>query len=392
MEKNTVFFSHTSKDKEVVLFIQRRINEITGNSINIFMSSDGQSIPFGSNWVHKVEEGLSLATIMFVFVTPASMKSGWIYFEAGFAYSKGIEVIPVGINTDIGNLRAPLSLLQGFNVTSADSLNNFVSVINKKYDCTFGESFTDEDFQNILSLNNYESVQLFQVESIASFADFHISSEYKKTDGTTKEFDLDKIYKRIIEFLESKGVQYAKAHNYYSSDASQEIITNGIRIKYKPKPKNHDAFNRGANERGEIMLRMSPYNFVNSFEAFNDILMSIVDLYDDNAYIDFHLNKDIRCLIKDEDTSSIISQYPEVFDIHKEDSNEYTYRPRNLTFGFFGNGDSWPRNSKVTEYVLFVCFKKGETKANQIIELIEELIAIKLLRFNSSNVGTVPKE
>ncbi len=59
---------------------------------------------------------------MFVFVTPTSIESGWIYFEAGFAYSKGIDVIPVGVGIDIGSIRPPLSLLQGFNITSKYSL------------------------------------------------------------------------------------------------------------------------------------------------------------------------------------------------------------------------------------------------------------------------------
>lgn len=69
--------------------------------------------------------------IMFVFVTPTSIESGWIYFEAGFAYSKGIDVIPVGVGVDIGSIKPPLSMLQGFNITSGESLNNFVIVINK---------------------------------------------------------------------------------------------------------------------------------------------------------------------------------------------------------------------------------------------------------------------
>lgn len=38
-----------------------------------------------------------MAKIMFVFVTENSISSGWIYFEAGYAYSNGIQVIPVGI-------------------------------------------------------------------------------------------------------------------------------------------------------------------------------------------------------------------------------------------------------------------------------------------------------
>jgi len=106
------------------------------------MSSDGQSIPFGSNWVHKIENDLNSASIMFVFVTPDSIISNWIYFEAGFAYSKGIEVIPVGIGIDIALLKAPLNLLQGFNIASGDGLNNFISVVNKKLDYHFEDKFS----------------------------------------------------------------------------------------------------------------------------------------------------------------------------------------------------------------------------------------------------------
>ena len=129
MGKPTIFFSHSSKDKEIVQSVKNKLDKATGGVMDIFMSSDGQSIPFGTNWIHKVEEGLKSATIMFVFVTENSVSSGWIYFEAGYAYSKGIQVIPVGIGVDIGALKAPLNLLQGFNILFEDSLNNFITII-----------------------------------------------------------------------------------------------------------------------------------------------------------------------------------------------------------------------------------------------------------------------
>lgn len=99
MEKPTIFFSHSSKDRDAILPIKEKLMKITSGVIQIFMSSDGQSIPFGKNWVHKIEEiGLNQRKkLLFVFVTPTSIESGWIYFEAGFAYSKGIDVIPVGV-------------------------------------------------------------------------------------------------------------------------------------------------------------------------------------------------------------------------------------------------------------------------------------------------------
>ena len=133
--------------------------------IQIFMSSDGQSIPFGNNWIHKIEDGLNNAKIMFVFVTPTSIESGWIYFEAGFAYSKGIDVIPVGVGIDIGSIRPPLSLLQGFNITSSESLNNFVTVINKNLLIPDGKSMGTYRFCNenvrftILDKNKYYNAE-----------------------------------------------------------------------------------------------------------------------------------------------------------------------------------------------------------------------------------------
>ena len=134
MNKPTVFFSHSSKDKDLVLLIKNKVENITKKTINIFMSSDGQSIPFGTNWIHKIEDGLNESKIMFVFVTNNSIDSGWIYFESGFAYSKNIKVIPIGIGVDIGKISAPLSLLQGFNVTSSGAVYfEFNSSTNSGY-------------------------------------------------------------------------------------------------------------------------------------------------------------------------------------------------------------------------------------------------------------------
>lgn len=50
---------------------------------------------------------------MFVFISPHSLRSNWLFFESGFAYSRDIKVVPVGIlGVDLGTLSPPLSLLQ----------------------------------------------------------------------------------------------------------------------------------------------------------------------------------------------------------------------------------------------------------------------------------------
>lgn len=152
MIKPIIFFSHSSKDKEYLKTLKNKILTITSNTIEVFQSSDGESIPFGNNWIHKIEENLKNCKIMFVFISPNSLRSNWIYFESGFAYSKGVKVIPIGINgIDIGKLAPPINLLQGFNITSHEGLNNIITIINREFTSSFPEDFQPEDHQNLIT-------------------------------------------------------------------------------------------------------------------------------------------------------------------------------------------------------------------------------------------------
>lgn len=146
MEKPTVFFSHSSSDKAVLSLLKDLVLEKVGSSIEIFLASDGESIPFGKNWVHQIEEALDTSKLMFVFITPHSMRSHWLLFESGYAYSKKIRVVPVGfIGFDICNLTPPLSLLQGFNISSQEGLSNIIATMNKEFNTRFKTEFTKEE-------------------------------------------------------------------------------------------------------------------------------------------------------------------------------------------------------------------------------------------------------
>ncbi len=150
MTKPTIFFSHSSADKEVLLKLKALFCEKTGGTIEVFLSSDGQSIPLGKNWVHRVQEALDEAKIMIVFLTPNSLRSSWIYFEAGYAYSKNIRVVPVGfLGADISSVAPPISLLQGFNIESKDSLDNLIALVNDAFSYNHKGTFTDEEYRSL---------------------------------------------------------------------------------------------------------------------------------------------------------------------------------------------------------------------------------------------------
>jgi len=147
MDKPIVFFSHSSRDAEALIRLRELFIQKTGGTIDVFLSSDGQSIPFGRNWVHKVEQALDQAKLMVVFVTPNSVGSQWLYFEAGYAYSKGLRVVPVGFRgINLTSLTPPLSLLQGFNINSKDSLDNLISLVNDEFNYKHQQNFTKPVF------------------------------------------------------------------------------------------------------------------------------------------------------------------------------------------------------------------------------------------------------
>lgn len=122
----------------------------TSSAVEIFLSSDGQSIPLGRNWVHRVEDALSITKVLFVFLSPASLASGWVFFESGYAYSRGIRVIPIATGgVDLGLVSPPMSLLQGFNLTSPDSAANIIAVLNEEFGFSFPAEFTDSEFRQV---------------------------------------------------------------------------------------------------------------------------------------------------------------------------------------------------------------------------------------------------
>lgn len=155
MDKPVIFFSHSSKDKAALAKLKELFVEKTGATIEVFLSSDGQSIPLGRNWVHRVEKGLVEAKLMVVFMTPNSLESNWIYFEAGYAHSRNIRVIPVGfLGVDLGSLQPPISLLQGFNIKNHEGLNNLIAVANEDFSFKHGESFNQENYNSVVILSD----------------------------------------------------------------------------------------------------------------------------------------------------------------------------------------------------------------------------------------------
>ena len=373
MSKNTLFFSHSSKDKEMILCIKNKIEKATGKVLDIFMSSDGQSIPFGTNWIHKIEEGLEQAKLMFVFVTDNSINSGWIYFEAGFAYSKGIQVIPVGIGIDIGLLKAPLNLLQGFNINAPDSLNNFISIINKTFNYDFDEIFSQNDYLDILNkqtnkLNTYN----LSIEDLFYCEEYILYSEYPRSEGSKLTYDINDYINKIIKHLDQNNIHYTKL-DINSTAITTRFLFKGIQLDYfKGRDKRVDSM-VDTGEAAKVSFRISPYNFEHSFSVLLDLMQ--LRSGDSNRYLNFYFRHNIVCITANEDLSSILSEYPDEF-TYDEILGVYKSIKCNLSFTISNKTNS-NNNSVFTLNLRFDCTK---IKATDIIAFINRMDEIKILK------------
>ena len=369
MSKPTLFFSHSSKDKDVILSIKNKLDSATGGVMDIFMSSDGQSIPFGTNWIHKIEEGLQAAKIMFVFVTENSISSGWIYFEAGYAYSKGIQVIPVGIGVDIGSLKAPLNLLQGFNIFSEDSLNNFITIINRTFDYHFSNIFEHNDYLEVIKNLSSEAFNTIIFENIVEKAECIIYGEQTE-DGKKVKYDIDKFFNDIIKYLDDNQISFSKADKYYN-ERTVCVVASGVKIVYCKEIQSTSANRNTYDECARITFYVSPHNFLKAFT----LLKNLLQLFEEKetSYIRLHLKEEYNYTITAEDGSSIITNCAE-FDVDKSHIGGYVCDSLGLKFYIFDMNEH-ERNQK-PDYVASVVFDRIDVKTENIIALVDKLYNI----------------
>lgn len=365
MNKPTLFFSHSSKDKDMVLAIKNKIMQYTSNTIDIFQSSDGESIPFGTNWVHKIEEGLDSAKIMFVFVTENSISSGWIYFETGYAYSKGIHVIPVGIGVNIGDLKAPLNLLQGYNITSADSFNNFLTIINREFQYNFPPQFDVKDYDEIVSLITPSNNRICQFDNIVQSVKFTLNGTYHDAPGNLKTINTKNIFDNIKSYLDENEIDYSLSKHYgYGQDNGSCIHVRGIKFIHELSVKFENT--------GNIYMSISPYNFVDSFELFVTLIKECMN--EEDTWIQIRLKDGFNYKTHTEDCAALIMKMPELFSLSKSGAGGFESEKLGLHFSIYNNKDY-----KEVDYVLGIGYDTANVKAANIIELVSKLYDLQII-------------
>ncbi len=159
--KPTIFVSHIHENKEMALVIKQLIERIFENALNIFVSSDSESIDLGDDWLMNINEGLKECSIMLLICSPESINRPWVAFEAGVGWSKGIKVVPLCcFGLTISSLPMPYKRWQAANANREDSLNRLMKIIAREFDFKYNEVRWKENVKEYsLKIKGIESLE-----------------------------------------------------------------------------------------------------------------------------------------------------------------------------------------------------------------------------------------
>jgi len=133
MAEKQIFLSHIHEESELARLIKQALEEEFSGFVEVFVSSDGTSIPAGSNFLKRIEDSLVGCIGAIYLISPASVKRNWINFELGAVWVRNvmnlrdgkqeIPTLPVchsGLTP--GGLPAPLNNLNGITANHASQL------------------------------------------------------------------------------------------------------------------------------------------------------------------------------------------------------------------------------------------------------------------------------
>lgn len=133
MADKVIFLSHIHEEKALATLVKRALEDEFSGFVDVFVSSDGTSIPAGSNFLKRIEDGLVNCIGAIYLISPISVKRNWINFELGAVWVRNVMNLRAG-NADIptlpichsgitpGSLPAPLNNLNAITANQASQL------------------------------------------------------------------------------------------------------------------------------------------------------------------------------------------------------------------------------------------------------------------------------
>lgn len=130
------FVSHISEEATIAIKLKEVLNKDFLNMLDVFVSSDEESIAAGEEWLTSIRKAINNAAIVMTLCSPTSLTRPWINFEVGAAWIQEREIIPLchaGITPR--DLRMPLSLRHGVTLSNPQDLRRLYRRIAGTIEC-----------------------------------------------------------------------------------------------------------------------------------------------------------------------------------------------------------------------------------------------------------------
>lgn len=171
MADKVIFLSHIHEEVGLARLIKESIEYEFGGFVDVFVSSDGETIPSGVNFLKRIEDGLTNCVCSLYLISQISVSRNWINFELGAVWIRNamnirdgkseIPTIPFchsGISPS--SLPVPLNVLSGISANRSDQL---VSAFYSMQNAVGGRGVLKTNFDTLAA-----SVTLFEKDYTSS--------------------------------------------------------------------------------------------------------------------------------------------------------------------------------------------------------------------------------
>lgn len=229
MSKSIVFISHISPEKEIAIAFKELIEKSFLGMIDVFVSSDDDSIRMGQRWLDNITLALKTCSIEIILCSPKSIIRPWINFEAGAGWIREIPVIPLcHSGMEPSKLPLPLNLLQAASANQVSSLNLIFPVLAQ----AIGSQTPKVDFTDFITkVTAFERRYTFWDECNAAFSKIkalhadilpalrlgqRVDMQLTETQiGKIEDFMPFLAHHKILEFQRGGGVSVTPSGTFY---------------------------------------------------------------------------------------------------------------------------------------------------------------------------------
>jgi hypothetical protein len=146
MKQAVLFVSHAAIDNEIALALKKSFAPVFPD-IEIFVSSDPESLAPGDPWIDKILEALKSASLVIALTTERGLSRKWVWFESGRTWYSGVKLLTCCVGKiRKSSLPAPFAFIQGLNVDESEDLKQLLKELRD----VFGEPKAALDLEALL--------------------------------------------------------------------------------------------------------------------------------------------------------------------------------------------------------------------------------------------------